>query len=111
MSKQAFDTDGTPGPRLSAVSHGTVTEIAVAAGADFAFIEIGTAPTAETAGQRIRIPARVPEYFSIERGVEKVAAKAGITSNVMASPVSIDCTVIRVIYDDVAAVVEVMEAK
>lgn len=86
-----------------------ITELSVGTGADFAYLEIGAAPTAETVGQRIRIPARVPEYFAANRGADKVAGKAGSVSDVTPNPVSQACTVIRVIYDDVAGTVEVAE--
>lgn len=108
MSEQARDTRVSQGPAIPALAQGTVQELTTETAAAYAFVEFGTSPTAGTAESRIRVAAGVPEYFKVTGG-EKVAAKVGTTSEVSAVT-DVGTTVVRVLYDEVAGIVEVMEA-
>jgi hypothetical protein len=96
---------GTPVP---VIYQGKVTELAVATGSAFCFVEFGPAPTAQVAGQRVRIPAGVPEYFGVNPKVDRIAAYSGAVGAVSAV-LENHTTCVRVIYDDVAGVLEIME--
>lgn len=99
------------GEAIPVVTMLTTYELSVGTGAACCYLSIGPVPNAE-AVPRIRIPPMVPEYFRVEPGKDKIAAKAGAPAAVTsASFITADVTVIRVLYDDVAGVLEVMEAK
>ena len=98
------------GEAIPVVTMLTTYELSVGTGAASCFISIGAAPNAD-ASPRIRIPPMVPEYFRVEPGKDKIAAKAGATGAISGAFISADVTVVRVLYDDVAGVLEVMEAK
>lgn len=85
-------------------------ELSVGTGAACCFLSIGPAPNAD-ASPRIRIPPMVPEYFRVEPLKDKLAAKAGGIGAVSAEFIAAEVTVVRVLYDDAAGVLEVMEAK
>lgn len=99
------------GDPIPVVSPGNVTELGVAAAATIAYVAFGTSPDPTNAAARVRIVPGIPEYFRVEAGKDKVAARAGGSQSVMAQAVDKDCTVVRVLYDDAAGVVEVMEAR
>lgn len=98
------------GEAIPVVTMLSTYELSVGTGAACCYISIGPAPDAD-ASPRIRVPPMVPEYFRVEPNKDKIAAKAGVTGAVSAQFVTGDVTVIRVLYDDVAGVLEVMEAK
>ena len=99
------------GDPIPVVSPGVVSELSVGVGASVAFIAFGTAPDPTAVGSRIRIVPGLPEYFRVEAGKDKVAARAGAVQSETPATVDRDCTVVRVLYDDTAGVVEVMEAR
>lgn len=98
---------GDPIPVLTMLS---TYELSVGTGAACCYLSIGAAPNAD-ASPRIRIPPMLPEYFRVEPLKDKLAAKAGGIGSISAEFITADVTVVRVLYDDVAGVLEVMEAK
>lgn len=99
------------GDPIPVVSPGRVTELGVGAGASIAYIAFGESPDPTDTSARIRVMPGLPEYFRVEAGKDKVAARAGALQAVTPLPVDKDCTVVRILFDDAAGVVEVMEAR
>lgn len=105
LGRESSDRGGQPVPVLY---YGTVTQITVATGSSFCYLEIGTNPTATVSGQRIRIVPGIPEYFGVNPLTDKVAAYSG-ASGAVSGFMGAYTTIIRVLYDSTAGVLEIME--
>lgn len=108
MTTTALDRNTLVGlDRIQALAPGITEELTVETSAAYAFVQFAAVPTAATLNQRVRIVAGVPEYFKVQGG-HKCAAKVGSTADVSLAFASLT-TVVRVLYDEVAGVVEMTE--
>lgn len=105
LARESIDQSGSPIP---VVGQGTTDVLVVEAAFDYCYISIGAVPAPQTAATRFRIPAGVVEYFRVIPGVDAIGARCGSTSDSTAV-VGDHTTVVRILYDEVAGQVCVME--
>jgi hypothetical protein len=109
MTSLAREAASGGGSSIPVIAPGLVTILTVGAAETFAYVAINDDPDTTDATQTIRIAARLPEYFKAIPSVTKVEALAGVTTDLMGSTVGANTTCIRLLYDDVAGEVEIME--
>lgn len=93
---------------FQALVQGTAEQLTTDANEDFMWIDIGLNPDAST-GSRFSIMPNVPEVFSVPPlGKVSVEGPVGATADLSVAVVA-GVTVVRVVYKQLAGVVEVMQ--